>query len=266
MRKIQDKNYKLYGLGSIFSSVGKFVKNNPDMLKQAAGLGSSLAGSLANSESTDESNIQTDESKTADTVQNAVQTGIGFIPGVGTAASAVLGGIDTIGNMVGGKTGEFIKNLNPLTAINTMITGDSKKKALEALKTKQDLISANNFTKNNAGLNNAAYLSAKKGMKLESGGVLPSFNSNKNVILKGVLHKEENNTGDKGIPVIHCDTGKCEKVAEIEKEELVLTRERTAILDKMVAKADSTKDTIDYLAIGKYMYNELTSNTIDNTK
>lgn len=287
--------YKKYGLGSLFSSLGNFAKNNPQMLQQAAGLASGLAAKKSGNGQIDEMGKDTSTEQTKDMIKSGLNTAVSAIPGIGQVASLGTGLLDGVGNMIGGKGGEFVKSLNPINstvnAVGSAIEGDwsavaqatpvgmglkalgvnfgetQAEKRLRELKRKQTQDAVNQFNKNNQGLNNAAYLSAKKGAKLfETGGVLPSFNSGKNVILKGVLHKENNKTGDKGVPVISCDTNKCEKVAEIEKEELVLTREKTAMLDTLINKAEMSKSTMDILAIGKYMYNEIVNNTIDNTK
>lgn len=117
-------------------------------------------------------------------------------------------------------------------------------------------------------------LSKPKQNEFKVGGVLPSYHTNKNVILAGVLHKDDHNIceledkscgviyGKKGIPVVSNN----QKVAEIEKEELVFTKDVAKQIDVLVTKYNKSKSNDVKLEIGKYIYEQLNVNTIDNTK
>lgn len=109
----------------------------------------------------------------------------------------------------------------------------------------------------------AQALMAKKGIKVfKSGGKLETPDS-VNIVPKGKLHKENNNLGnkDKGIPVI--DRGTNKKKYEIEKEELILRRTATKKVEDMVVKYKESNNEEDLISIGKYMAEELMSNTHD---
>ena len=100
------------------------------------------------------------------------------------------------------------------------------------------------------------------------------FNLTKHsVIPKGVLHKdlhsihEDSEMGRKGIPIASCsiDEG-CEKVAEVEKEELTVPKERSQIIEKLAYVYLESKDPLDAFKLGLFMHNEITTNTKDFTK
>lgn len=100
------------------------------------------------------------------------------------------------------------------------------------------------------------------------GGELPA--SNKNIIPNGVLHKNRNNLpkelgfGGKGIPVVACVNDKCEKTAEIESNELILTRDNSKILDRLVNKYKNGGASLQ--DIGKFFQEQVLHNTHNNTK
>ena len=77
-----------------------------------------------------------------------------------------------------------------------------------------------------------------------------------NVVPNGVLHEEENDLGDKGMPVVKCDTEKkvCEKKYEIEKDELILTLSTTKRAEEL-AKGGKLKE------LGEFLATQLLTNT-----
>ena len=77
-----------------------------------------------------------------------------------------------------------------------------------------------------------------------------------NIIPNGVLHEESNKLGDKGMPVVACNTeGKsCEKKYEIEKKELILTLDTTKEVESMAKKNNTTK-------LGSYVKEQILNNT-----
>lgn len=217
-----------------------------------------------------------------------------FIPGGGKLLSTIDAGGQALAKT--GKVGKAINStLNPLNTIGglgKLATGDvtgfvkatpvgdiaelagidigksASERAYDELLRKKDIQATKDYKANNTAYN-AQYGLAKKGMKFQQGGVLESYNTDNNVILKGVLHSQKNSIGDKGIPVMSCVDNKCEKVAEIEKEELVFTKGNTRVIDSYVAKYNksktkSVKDTIA-LQLGKFIKQQLDKNTIDNT-
>ena len=83
------------------------------------------------------------------------------------------------------------------------------------------------------------------------------------MIPKGKLHKENNNLGDKGIPVID-NTGN--KKFEVEKEELILRLELTDQVEKLVSEFDVSQDESKLIELGKLLSEEILRNTIDNSE
>lgn len=75
-----------------------------------------------------------------------------------------------------------------------------------------------------------------------------------NIIPNGVLHEEENSLGDKGMPVVKCDSNKCEKKYEIEKEEMILTLETTKKIEALVKEKDVKK-------LGEFVKDQVLHNT-----
>jgi hypothetical protein len=99
--------------------------------------------------------------------------------------------------------------------------------------------------------------------KFQTGGI--------NIIPKGVLHKNRNNIpqelgfGGKGIPVVYCSTdGNCEKTAEIESNELILTKDNSTQLDRLVQKHKNGSASLQ--DIGNFFKQQLMANTHNNTK
>ena len=91
-----------------------------------------------------------------------------------------------------------------------------------------------------------------------------------NVIPDGALHARLHNIDDsslngnitkKGIPVIHRDGDKIDQLAEIEKNELILTKEVTDKLEDL-RKKNTPESAIE---AGKLLVQEILYNTKDNT-
>ena len=83
-----------------------------------------------------------------------------------------------------------------------------------------------------------------------------------NVILNGPSHEEENETGlkgDRGLPVVMKNV----KVAEIESEELVLSKESMQKLEGLIKQYKETGDLSIKKEIGEFLYSELKDNTYD---
>lgn len=100
------------------------------------------------------------------------------------------------------------------------------------------------------------------------------FNITKHsVIPRGVLHKEKHkinpqyDMGGKGIPVASCDvqTG-CEKIAEVEKEELTVPKETAEIIEQLAYEYLDTENRLIALKLGMLIYDEVKNNTVDHTK
>lgn len=70
------------------------------------------------------------------------------------------------------------------------------------------------------------------------------------------MHEENNDLGDKGMPVVKCDMAKnvCEKKYEIEKEELILTLDTTKTAEEL-AEGGKLKE------LGEFLIDELLDNT-----
>lgn len=136
------------------------------------------------------------------------------------------------------------------------------------------MLGANNFrdiiSKNTQSLYGNPFL-AKNGMKLYQ---LKNIKNNVNVIPSGALHARKHNLEingitKKGIPVIMEDGGELSQQAEIEKNEVILHKELTDSLEKLLKDFDTTSDQKekDLIAIkaGKLLTKELMENTEDNT-
>ena len=292
------KRKSKYAFGGL-ASLAKTVAGKGDLISKisssAGGLESMLGGFNKPTSNIDQ------EVEKATVTSNAIGSGLktgatmaadAVVPGLGTALNATssLGQSIAKTGKVGNVIGKAIDPLATIGALGNAFTGDfqgaldntvvgaglnavglknifgestAEKARKEALK-KQDLMNNQNYLKNNT------FYKAKNGLKFQEGGKLNSFDTNSNIILKGVLHKEKNEIGDKGIPVIDCNTGTCEKVAEIEKEELVFTKDVTKQLDSYVMKYNRSKDKETKkqiaLQLGTFVKQQLDKNTIDNTK
>jgi hypothetical protein len=83
-----------------------------------------------------------------------------------------------------------------------------------------------------------------------------------NIIPKGVTHEEDNNIGDKGIPIVSGDVKK--KVAEIEVNELTLNKKTAEKVEALIEEFKKTEDPMVLKELGKYVQLELRENTVDN--
>lgn len=177
------------------------------------------------------------------------------IPGVGTAVGAGVGAI--IGGVVGA-------------------VGAKKENDQAQLDYKKQFQSAYSADKSNKYAQQYAAM-GKDGMKLKIQSKLGTVDSNKlvpsykkggtmyNTIVKGKLHKENNNLGnkDKGIPVID---SKGVKIFELEKEELILNIGATTKVEELVQNYNTEQSEDTLKELGKFVYEELKLRTIDNSK
>jgi hypothetical protein len=85
----------------------------------------------------------------------------------------------------------------------------------------------------------------------KKGGVIKEY---ENVIPNGVLHEEENELGDKGMPVVKCTQNVCKKKYEIEKDELIFTHDTTKTVERL-ARSNNHK------ALGNFVKEQLLDNT-----
>jgi hypothetical protein len=101
-----------------------------------------------------------------------------------------------------------------------------------------------------------------KTLKMKNGGVIAEPDS-VNVVVKGKLHKENNNLGnkDKGVPVITPDG---EKTYEVEKQEIILRKSLTDAIEEARESYKSSKDNQILDSLGKLVAQELLTNTQDN--
>ena len=112
-------------------------------------------------------------------------------------------------------------------------------------------------------------LMSKKTVKMQNGGEIPGIDSS--IIPDGKLHKELNHLDEtnldadvtkKGIPVVQVkEGGELEQVAEIEKEELVLTKSLTQQIEALME--DGSEEAM--IEAGKLLATELIENTEDFT-
>ncbi len=84
-----------------------------------------------------------------------------------------------------------------------------------------------------------------------------------NVVVKGKLHKENNNLGnkDKGIPVINAQGI---KEYEVEAGEIIFRKELTDIVENFAKQYKNTSDDTLLEKLGKILTKELINNTQDN--
>ncbi len=94
--------------------------------------------------------------------------------------------------------------------------------------------------------------------KHRSGGTI-------NIIPKGVMHARKNNIGDKGIPIVTEGEGtEVTKVAEIELNEIIFTKELTVKVEGHVAKFEADpEDKENLLELGRLLKDEILNNTKD---
>jgi len=80
-----------------------------------------------------------------------------------------------------------------------------------------------------------------------------------NIIPNGVSHEEKNKLGDKGMPVIKCNSNSCEKIYEIESDELILTLDITK-------EVENLSDDGAFEKLGGLLEKQLLKNTHSFTK
>ncbi len=155
----------------------------------------------------------------------------------------------------------------------------ARKKAKAQQKEEKEMLSKNVVGANKghqAALTNALY-DGKDGMKLGNFS-LPKTNSKTlimktggkldtpgqaNVVVKGKLHKENNNLGnkDKGIPVVDADGN---KEYEVEEGEIIFRKETTNLVEDYANKYKETEDDTLLTDLGEILTKELLNNTQDN--
>ena len=87
--------------------------------------------------------------------------------------------------------------------------------------------------------------------KFKRGG---SIKPTENIIPAGVLHEEDNELGDKGMPVVKCKNNTCEKKYEIERDEMIFTLSATKQTEELAGKKDYSK-------LGKFVKAQILDNT-----
>lgn len=85
-----------------------------------------------------------------------------------------------------------------------------------------------------------------------------------NVIPKGVTHEEMNLMGDKGIPVVVMGEKGPKKVAEVELNEIIFSKNVSTEIEGLVAKYnEDPSDITNLLKLGKMIKTEILENTVD---
>jgi hypothetical protein len=152
----------------------------------------------------------------------------------------------------GGKTKDWLKNaVNPshkgdcTPLSNPKCTGHKKQFALM-------------MKKNHGFHKSSGFRKASEGMQLTRLQYPPQMN----IIPRGVLHSQNNQIGDKGMPIIDF---KGNKKAEIEKNELITTREVTKEIENLVNKYNIDKDPETLRKLGHFTYHQILNNTVDKS-
>jgi hypothetical protein len=189
------------------------------------------------------------------------------IPGVGTAIGAaagfVIGGIT--GLVKGGneayeaqkKRKKLIKKRSIATmAENQSMLADKSTKLIDAAATRYG---GSKVLRNGGKVIIASYTYIpsgnttinKKSRIFKRGGIV---DGSTNIIPNGVSHEEKNKLGTKGMPIIKCKKKSCEKIYEIESDELILTKEVTN-------KVEELSKNKNFDALGKFLEKQLLDNT-----
>jgi hypothetical protein len=105
--------------------------------------------------------------------------------------------------------------------------------------------------------------STQKTLVLRAGGKLETPGA-VNIVVKGKLHKENNNLGnkDKGVPVVSADGV---KEYEVEVGEIIFRQELTNIVEEYIKRYEDTKDEALPEELGKILVKEILKNTQDNS-
>jgi hypothetical protein len=206
-------------------------------------------------------------------VNNAITTGVSFIPGVGTAVSAGLKVGSALGDAISGDGTNALKNiigdqLNPLSSLNSIMSGNFKEaipvfgsimKAKRLQKEKETLESIN-LAKESAEAQKRSNSMFSK-LTFEDGGSIPgngTGSQDKAVILSGKTHD------DGGNPIVDAETG--DVVAETEREELLLTKAQTEMIENHITLYNKTGDKEHFIHLGKIVAGIIRNETIDHTK
>ena len=80
-----------------------------------------------------------------------------------------------------------------------------------------------------------------------------------NMIPNGVSHEEKNSWGTKGMPVVRCQKEACNKIYEIESDEMILTKNTTKKIEEL-AYGGKLKE------LGEYFSDQVLQNTHSYTK
>jgi hypothetical protein len=210
-------------------------------------------------------------------INSTVDFGENLIAGdtAALAKSTLIGkGLSALGVNFGDSRGDKAKRQAEIDAVTNANLQAQKNNAGANARYVKHGGSINRILRASKGLSFQLGLIQPKQNEFKVGGVLPSYHTNKNVILAGVLHKHNHDIceledkscgviyGKKGIPVVSNN----QKVAEIEKEELVFTKEVAKQIEVLVTKYNKSKSNDVKLELGKYIYEQLNVNTIDNTK
>lgn len=197
----------------------------------------------------------------------------------------------TMGNkryLVGGNDADkFVREQNRKTDIITALGLDTKER-VSSVPATSSMLEKQEIAKR-SGLSSQRMILSKDGSKLLSKEELQKIYNSKpnvqsfgeggtigvdvNVIPEGALHAHKNNleeinpeldeVTEKGIPVIITnDSGEYKQVAEIEKEELIFTKELTEKIEKLWK--DGSDESI--LEAGRLLTKQLMENTQDNTE
>ncbi len=184
-----------------------------------------------------------------------------IIPGVGTAIGAGVGAV------VGGITGLFKGKKEAEKAEDEY--NEQKKRNISAVGRESDMrmsraLLGKSGTKINKKKLGSFKLPKKKSLflVLRTGGKLETPGK-VNVVVKGKLHKENNNLGnkDKGIPVIDANGV---KEYEVEKGEIVFRHDTTILIEEYAAKYKETENETLLVDLGEIVTKELLENTQDN--
>jgi hypothetical protein len=250
-QEISDKSAKIaggvgMGLQAAGMAAGFMFNNAQDKAKNSEtdGFGNKVY---------DQGNAKLDIAKgaTMGAVKGA-QMGMTF----GPWGAAVGGALGAAVGLIGGKK----KAKTALTAyndgLNNSIMGRNRDNDLlnsQMLRTGKQGLKLGRFTLPKEKSN---VLVLRSGGKIEEPGAV-------NVVVKGKLHRENNNLGnkDKGIPVVDSNGV---KEYEVEAGELIFRQEITQLIEEYSKKYDETQDENLFEELGKILVKELLKNTQDN--
>lgn len=92
-------------------------------------------------------------------------------------------------------------------------------------------------------------------VKFKLGGTMTEAS---NIIPNGVSHEEKNSMGTKGMPVVKCKKEVCQKVYEIESDEMIFTKRNTKKIEEL-AYGGKLED------LGTFVLNQILHNTYSYT-